>query len=76
MANKAKIAYMIECQTKIVEGLDRALAVLREEADKEMIYTLLSEHSPYYAKAISQLDTRRKMSLYRIDVLYRALNKE
>lgn len=76
MANKAKISYMIECQTKIVEGLDRAIAVLREEADNEILYTQLSTHSPYYAKAISQLDTRRKLALAKIDILYRALTKE
>ena len=76
MANKAKISYMIECQTKIVEGLDRAIAVLREEADSEMIYTQLSTHSPYYAKAASQLNTQRRLALAKIDLLNRALAKE
>lgn len=76
MANTAKIKYMIRCQMEIIEGLDRCLKVLREEADREMLYTHLSEHSPYYAKAISQLDTRRKLALAKIDILYRALTKE
>jgi hypothetical protein len=76
MANKAKIAYMIECQTKIAQGLERSLKVLREEADNEMVYTHLSEHSPYYAKAISQLETRRKLALAKIDILNQALTKE
>ena len=76
MANKAKISYMIECQTKIVEGLDRAIAVLREEADNEMLYTQLSTHSPYYEKAIGQLNTQRRLALAKIDLLNRALAKE
>ena len=76
MANKAKISYMIGCQMEIIEGLDRSLKVLREEADREMLYTHLSEHSPYYEKAIDQLETRRKLALARIDVLNRALAKE
>lgn len=76
MASKAKIKYMIGCQTEIAQGLERCLKVLREEADREMLYTHLSEHSPYYEKAIGQLETRRKLALARIDVLNRALGKE
>lgn len=76
MASKAKIKYMIGCQTEIAQGLERCLKVLREEADREMLYTHLSEHSPYYEKAIGQLETRRKLALARIDVLNRALAKE
>ena len=76
MANKAKISYMIGCQMEIIEGLDRCIKVLREEADREMLYTHLSEHSPYYEKAIGQLETRRKLTQARIDVLNRALAKE
>lgn len=76
MANKAKISYMIECQTKIAQGLDRCLKVLREEADNEILHTQLSTHSPYYEKAIGQLTTQLKLALARIDVLNRALGKE
>lgn len=72
----AKITYMLECQTKIAQGLERSLKVLLEEADNEILYTQLSTHSPYYEKAISQLETRRKLALARIDILNRALTKE
>lgn len=76
MANKAKISYMIGCQTEIAQGLERSLKVLREEADREMLYTHLSEHSPYYEKAIGKLTTQLKLTRARIDVLNRALAKE
>ena len=76
MANMAKISYMIECHINIAQGLERSLKVLREEADREIRFTHLSEHSPYYAKAISQLETRRKLALAKIDILNRALTKE
>jgi len=76
MASKAKISYMIGCQTEIAQGLERSLKVLREEADREMLYTHLSEHSPYYEKAIGQLTTQIKLTHARIDVLNRALAKE
>ena len=76
MANIAKINYMIECQTMIAQGLERSLKVLREEADREMRYTHLSEHSPYYEKAIGQLSTRLKLTQAKIDILNRALVKE
>lgn len=76
MANKAKISYMIECQTDIAEGLARSLKVLHEEADREILYTHLSTHSPYYEKAIGQLTTQLKLTRARIDVLNRALAKE
>lgn len=72
---KSKIAYMIECQTKIAQGLERSLKVLCEEADNEMVYTQLSEHSPYYTKAISQLSTRLKLTQARLDILNRAAKK-
>jgi len=76
MANKAKISYMIGCQTEIAKGLERSLKVLREEADNEILYTQLSTHSPYYEKAIGQLTTQLKLTKARIDVLNRALAKE
>ena len=76
MANIAKISYMIECQTKIAQGLERSLKVLREEADNEMVYTQLSTHSPYYEKTIGQLSTALKLALAKIDLLNRALTKE
>ena len=76
MANIAKIKYMIECQTMIAQGLERSLKVLHEEADREMRYTHLSEHSPYYAKAIGQLESRCKLALVKIDILNRELVKE
>lgn len=44
MANKAKIFYMIECQTKIAQGLERSLKVLREEADNEKIQVCSDSH--------------------------------
>lgn len=76
MANIAKIKYMIECQTMIAQGLEKSLKVLHEEADNEILYTQLSTHSPYYEKAIGQLETRRKLALAKIDILNRALVKE
>ena len=76
MANIAKIKYMIECQTMIAQGLERSLKVLHKEADNEILYTQLSTHSPYYEKAIGQLETRRKLALAKIDILNRALVKE
>lgn len=76
MANKAKISYMIECQTKIAQNLEWSLKVLHEKADHEMIYTQLSTHSPYYEKAIGHLTTALKLTRARIDVLNRALAKE
>lgn len=76
MASKAKIFYMIECQTNIAHGLERSLKVMREEADNEMLYTHLSTHSPYYEKAIGQLTTQLKLTRARIDILNRALAKE
>lgn len=76
MANKAKITYMIECQTNIAQDLEWSLKVLREKADREMLYTQLSTHSPYYEKAIGHLSTALKLTQARIDILNRALAKE
>ena len=74
--HKAKLSYMIERQTKIAQGLERCLKVLHEEADNEIIYTLLSTHSPYYEKAIGQLTTQLKLAHAKIDILNRSLENQ
>ena len=76
MANKAKISYMIECQTKIAQDLEWSLKVMHEIADNEMVYTQLSTHSPHYKKAIGHLSTALKLTHARLDVLNWALSKE
>lgn len=74
--NTAKLAYMLERQRGIISGLESSIAFLKNVANIEMQYTLVSEVSPHYALSISRLETALKLARAKIDILNRSLEKE
>lgn len=74
--HKAKLSYMIERQRGIISGLESSIAFLKNAANSEMQYTLVSEVSPHYALSISRLETALKLAHAKIDILNRSLEKQ
>lgn len=74
--NTAKLAYMIERQRGIIWWLESSIAFLKNAANSEMHYTLVSEVSPHYALSISKLETALKLARAKIDILNRSLQKK
>ena len=72
----AKAKYMIECQKAIIEGLDKSIKILTEQADIEMRYTQLSTHSPHYELAIGKLTRARNLAMIKIEILEKALVRQ
>lgn len=72
----AKLKYMIERQIGIIWWLESSIAFLKNAANNEMQYTLVSEVSPHYALSISKLETALKLAHAKIDILNRSLQKE
>lgn len=74
--HKAKLKYMIERQRGIISGLESSIAFLKNAANSEMQYTLVSEISPHYALSISRLETALKLAHSKIDILNRSLENQ